>query len=172
MRIGGRTHPCHGAQHAVVGALDAVGRGGHGGGGVVPVDGIQQGNCGVRAGLASRDQEKEVRGRSVKLYGGKIRLACDIPRDTGFVTMEGVRPMDDSGKKVRERMTLTSGPGVSVREENGTQSSAVEDGRGGRACCLRAFGPAERAAGPRQGERGFGPLRRRRGGVRGLGRGQ
>ena len=114
-----------------------------------------------------------MRGRSVKLYGGKIRLARDIPRDRGFVAMEGVRPMDDSGKKkLRERMTLTSGPGVSMSEENGTRSSAVEEGRGGCACCLRAFGPAEHAAGPRQGERGFGPLRRRRGGVRGLGRGQ
>jgi len=105
----------------------------------------------------------------------RCALGQAIPRNTGFVAMEGVRPTVDSGKKKEsERMTLTSGPGVSVREENGTRSSAVEEGRGGRACCWarptvrderrRRLGPRERWAGARvlgrggkKGRGGFGP---------------
>jgi len=70
------------------------------------------------------------------LIATRCALGQAIPRNTGFVAMEGVRPTSDSGKKKkRDRMTLTSGPGVSVREENRTRSSAVEEGRGGRTCC-------------------------------------
>jgi len=65
--------------------------------------------------------------------------------------------MDDSGKKkVRERMTLTSGPGVSVREENGTRSSALEEGRGGRAAVCGRLGRLSVRLGRGKGRGGLG----------------
>ena len=75
---------------------------------------------------------KDSAGRALKLYGEMI-AACsrEIPGDTRFVAMEGVRLKDDSGKKKEmERTTLTSGSGVSATGKEGERTRRPGNGAG------------------------------------------